>query len=106
MSQNSTTVESAPTPVDENPWISHVRAYHKATGGIWKDALKGAGATYKPVPKKAKVLPEDRKENPWMKHIEEFKKRCPNWKDDLTYKQLLVLCKSTYVRADAPVKTE
>lgn len=79
-----------------NPWISHVQEYRtKNPESSWKQCLESAAATYTPVVKEEKG---EKKPNPWMVHIDSFKKQHPNWKETMTYKDLLVLCKSTYVK--------
>jgi len=79
-----------------NPWLVHVNEYRTANPGTkYKDALKAAGATYTKT-----VVTEreegERKVNPWMVHIAEWKSANPAWKETMTYKDVLKLCKETY----------
>ena len=94
MSQNAD-VEVG-TSGKSNPWIDHVKEYRAKNPEMsWKMCLGAAAATYTPVVKEEKG---EKKPNPWMVHIDAFKKQHANWKETMTYKELLVLCKSTYVK--------
>ena len=85
-----------------NPWLVHVNEYREANPGTkYKDALKAAGATYTKTVAVERE-PGERKANPWMDHIAEWKAANPSWKETMSYKDVLKLCKETYsVKADA-----
>jgi hypothetical protein len=76
-------------------WIKHVHDYRQVHDVSFKVALKAAGATYTKVLKEKK-LKEDHKENPWMVHIQQYKSANPQWKDTMSYKEVLQACKLTY----------
>jgi len=81
----------------------HVNEYREANPGIkYKDALKAAGATYTKTVAVERKATGERKANPWMDHIAEWKTANPSWKETMSYKDVLKLCKETYsVKADA-----
>ena len=86
-----------------NPWFVHVNEYRGANPGTkYKDALKAAGATYtKKVAVERKATGE-RKVKPWMVHIDEWKAANTSWKETMSYKDVLKMCKETYgVKAGA-----
>ena len=88
--------DSSTTEAKKNQWIDHVKEFRvKNPDKSWKECLSLAKETYTAVPTPVKTEP---KENPWMVHIDKFKKQHPNWKEKMTYKELLILCKSTYVK--------
>jgi hypothetical protein len=76
-------------------WIKHVQEYRKLHDVSFKVALKDAGATYTKVVRK-EVVKGPRKPNPWMEHIKAYKQANPDWKASMSYKEVLVTCKSTY----------
>jgi hypothetical protein len=86
-------------------WAAHVKQYRDLHKVSFKDALKAAGATYVKITKERKPKGEYKK-NPWMVHISDWKAANPDWKQTLTYKQVLQTCKSTYTRPEEPVKEE
>jgi len=88
-------------------WIAHVKAYRAEHDVSFKAALKDAGATYTKIVKE-KTEKKDHKPNPWMQHIDEYKNAHPDWKDTMSYKQVLQTCKTTYTPPanEVVVKTE
>ena len=90
---SSSNVKRSPRKVGK--WSEHVRQYRELHKVSFKEALKGAGASYVKLvrPKKAKA---DYKENPWMVHIRAWKTANPDWKTTMSYKQVLKTCKETY----------
>jgi ribosomal protein L20 len=85
----------AKAPRKGGKWIEHVKAYREQNDVSFKVALKDAGATYTKIIKE-KVEKKDYKPNPWMQHISAYKNAHPDWKDTMSYKQVLQTCKTTY----------
>lgn len=56
--RNPAMAERAKRQASRNPWITHVRAYAKAHDLPWREALKGARATYCPPPRGARRKPD------------------------------------------------
>ena len=86
-----------------NPWFVHVNEYRGANPGTkYKDALKAAGASYTKKVAVEKRTNGERKVNPWMVHIDEWKAAHTGWKETMSYKDVLKVCKETYgVKAEA-----
>tara|TARA_R110000787_G_scaffold5477_4_gene20033 strand:- start:540 stop:845 length:306 start_codon:yes stop_codon:yes gene_type:complete len=83
------------TPSEIGSWIKHVQAYRQLHGVSFKVALTAAGDSYTKVVK-VKKEKKDHKANPWMVHISAYKTAHPEWKDTMSYKQVLQACKLTY----------
>jgi hypothetical protein len=86
-------------------WIKHVQAYRKLHDVSFKAALKDAGATYTKVVKKEKKAKGERKPNPWMEHLKAFRVDNPDWKTRMSYKDVLISCKSTYKPSQSEPET-
>lgn len=83
--------------VKRNAWLDHVKAYRATHSELsYKEVLEKAKVTYtkKVVVKKEPGAP--RKLNPWMEHIKKFIRGKPTWKETMTYKDVLLHCKTTY----------
>ena len=82
-----------------NVWIQHVKKYQEAHPNLsWKECLAESKESYTPVPKVEKS--GERKPNAWMEHIKAFKTATPDWKSKMSYKDVLVACKATYVKSE------
>lgn len=81
-----------------NPWREYCMKYLKEHPEIknLKEAMRAAKESggYTKVKKVKKTGP--RKPNSWMEFISQWKKDNPSWKDQYSYKQVLVLCKDAY----------
>ena len=86
-------------------WAEHVRQYRELHKVSFKDALKGAGASYVKLVRTKKEK-KDYKENPWMAHINAWKASNPDWKSSISYKDVLKTCKETYKPSKVIVKSE
>jgi len=84
------------TPSEIGTWIKHVQAYRQLHGVSFKVALKAAGESYTKVVK-VKKEKKDHKANPWMVHIESYKSAHPDWRETMSYKEVLKACKLTYL---------
>jgi len=81
-------------PRKHNAWLDHVKAFREKHPNLrLKQALKQAKETYTPVVK----VPRTSVEHPWLKHIADVKAQNPNWRATMTYKQLLVKAKHSYI---------
>lgn len=81
----------------ENPWLVHVKNYRDSHQELsYKEILQQAKESYTKVPKVEKVGDGERKPNPWMIHIDEWKSANPDWKQSMSYKDVLIKCKETY----------
>ena len=100
---SDTTMEPPQSTTPTNPWLNHVRKYQSENPGkSWKNCLKEAKSTYSPVVTE-KPKDQPKAPNPWMVHIDNFKKQHPDWKEKMTYKDVLVLCKATYSGSDKAI---
>lgn len=92
---------------EPSKWIVHVRKYKQEHDTSWKIALKEAGPTYTKLDAKPKKDKSEWKPNPWIMHIAKWRNENPDWRETLSYKQVLQTCKETYKSDKQPVvKTE
>ena len=102
----TTSQDEATTTSNHGGWLNHVKKYREEHGVSFKVALVKASETYTKQEKRMKKQSGDYKPNPWMKHILKFKEENPDWKETLSYKQVLVRCKETYVKPSADTSSE
>ena len=87
-----------------NVWLAHVaqfRAKHPEL--TYKQCLIEAAkpdAGYTKVEKEVRDPDAPTKENPWMTHVQKFKDHNPNWREVMTYKAVLMHCKTFYNTED------
>ena len=93
-----------------NPWREHVKAFRKKNPELsYKEALEQAGQeldkdgklVYTKTVKPVRDPNAEKKPNPWMIHVEKYKLANPTWKSQMTYKEVLLLCKGTYAEEKA-----
>jgi hypothetical protein len=85
------------SPKKRGPWLEHVHNWRKKNPGVsYKDSLKQAKETYVLKPKREKKDRSEYKPNPWMQYIKKYKDDHPDWKQRMSYKELLIACKETY----------
>jgi hypothetical protein len=81
-----------------NPWLAHVKKFRGENEGMkYKDALKGAAASYDKVVV-VKREADDRRPNAWMDHVEQWKLAHPKWKETHGLKGVLKSAKETYTK--------
>ena len=84
----------------ENPWLAFVKAFALEHPDLkYKDVLTGAKLTYVRVAPHVRGPATEKKPNPWMLHVAKWKNDHPDWKTGTTYKEVLKLCKETYIKA-------
>jgi len=92
---------SRPDTMDENkskpnPWMVHVKRVRGDNPGLsYKEVLKTAKLSYTKKDREDKV----KKEHPWLKHLAQIKADEPDWKQRLSYKELLQYAKTTYQKS-------
>lgn len=83
-------------PASPSPWMKHVAAYRAQHECTYKEALKLAKNSYTKAPRRLKKDKADYKPNRWMEHIKDYTTTNPSWKQEMTYKKLLIKLKETY----------
>ena len=86
------------SPVKTMAWMEHLMNYKtQHPDSSLKECMKQAKLTYAKTTKPyVKKNAGQHKPNPWMQHIAAWKLANPDWKNTMSYKQVLVLCKDTY----------